>query len=422
MKADERTDAHSDDPSRLFIAGLVALTFVMNAIGRGVSECFAVFLLPVEKALGVDRAAIAATYSVYMIAYGVAAPLAGQLIDRIGVRACYTLGLVSLGVGNLVAASAETIWIYYLGVGVFGGIGTAALGMVAASSLLSRWFQNKLSTAASVPYAAVGGGMLIFPPLAQILSDGYGWRFAHQTLGWMVLAALVVLVLVPIRRYSEGSSAWQELRARASVAGESPWPVSRALQTSAFWMLFLAYFATAVAAYAVLPHSVAYLVEQGFSPIFAASAFGLTGVLSFIGIMVVGWASDRFGRVGAALWSYIVTTIGIVALIFAGPTGSVLLVYLFVLGFGLMQGARGPILVGLVAQIYKGGSVGAIFGTLSLALGTGAAAGSWASGALHEWTGGYRWSFVMAIAAVGVGMVAFGFSRSLREGRVIGPA
>jgi MFS family permease len=83
-----------------------------------------------------------------------------------------------------------------------------------------------------------------------------------------------------------------------------------------------------------------------------------------------------------------------------------------------MQGARGPILVGLVAQIYKGGSVGAIFGTLSLALGTGAAAGSWASGALHAWTGGYRWSFVMAIVAVGVGMCAFGLSRSLREGRI----
>ena len=46
-----------------------------------------------------------------------------------------------------------------------------------------------------------------------------------------------------------------------------------------------------------------------------------------------------------------------------------------------MQGARGPIIVTLVALLFPGGGVGAIYGTLSLALGLGAALGSWISGA-----------------------------------------
>ena len=53
----------------------------MNLIARGVPETFAVFLLPVQNALGVSRSEITLTYSCYMLAYGLSAPFAGQLID-----------------------------------------------------------------------------------------------------------------------------------------------------------------------------------------------------------------------------------------------------------------------------------------------------------------------------------------------------
>jgi hypothetical protein len=56
-----------------------------------------------------------------------------------------------------------------------------------------------------------------------------------------------------------------------------------------------------------------------------------------------------------------------------------LLLYAIVVLFGLMQGARGPIVVAMVTQLFPGG-VGAIYGALSLAQGFGAGLGSWISG------------------------------------------
>ena len=64
-----------------------------------------------------------------------------------------------------------------------------------------------------------------------------------------------------------------------------------------------------------MPHSVAYLIELGFAPLFAASAFGLAGMLSAIGIIAIGWLSDRFGRRQTATLSYLSTITGIVALL-----------------------------------------------------------------------------------------------------------
>ena len=59
-----------EETRRSFLVTLVVLTFAMNLVARGVPETFAVFLLPVQKGLGVSRADITLTYSVYMIAYG----------------------------------------------------------------------------------------------------------------------------------------------------------------------------------------------------------------------------------------------------------------------------------------------------------------------------------------------------------------
>jgi predicted MFS family arabinose efflux permease len=96
------------------------------------------------------------------------------------------------------------------------------------------------------------------------------------------------------------------------------------------------------------------------------------------------------------------------------------LVYAFVIFFGLMQGARGPIIVAMVAQLFRGG-VGAVYGTLSIAQGVGAGLGSWGSGLLYEVTGSYITSFMVAIGGAVIGMASFWVVRSLREERVASP-
>ena len=400
---------------RSFLVTLVVLTFVMNMLARGVTETFAVFLLPVQNGLGISRADITLTYSVFMLAYGLSAPFAGQLIDRLGARVTYGFGLTVLGLGYVLAGSTTELWHYLVTVGLLGGLGSASLGMIVASGLLSRWFTTRIGIIMSLPYAAVGAGMLLLPPLTQMLLSTHDWRTTHRILGTGVLLALPLVMLLPLGRMTAGSADWRALRARAATAAKGPWTVSTALRTSAFWGLFAAYLFTSVAAYSVLPHSVAYLVEQGFNPLIAAGAFGMTGMLSVVGILAVGWLSDRFGRLPTVTITYFSSILGVILLILVSGWHSLLLVYGFVLFFGLMQGARGPIIVTLVALLFPGGGIGAIYGTLSLALGLGAALGSWISGLLYELTGNYIASFLLAIGGSLAGLATFWLVRSVRK-------
>jgi MFS family permease len=408
----------ADEPGRSFLVALVLFTFLMNLLARGTQESFAVFLLPVQKGLGLTRPQITLTYAANMLAYGLSAPFAGQLVDRLGARAAYGFGLTSLGLGYLLAGFATQLWHYVLAVGVLGGLGAAALGMIAASALLSRWFTHRIGAVMSVPYAAVGVGMLLLPPITQLLLSYYDWRTTYQILGGLVLLLLPAALLFPLRRISAGSRHWQAVRAAATASPAGAWTASSATRTGAFWGLFAVYLFTSIAAYSVTPHSVAYLVEKGFHPLVAAGAFGLTGALSVVGMLSIGWISDRFGRRQTATLSYLSTMLGIGCLSLVGVWPSLILVYAFVAFFGLMQGVRGPIIVAMVAVLFPGGGVGAIYGTLSLAMGLGAALGAWTSGLLFGVTGNYLASFLLAIASAFAGLLCFWVVPSLRHERI----
>jgi MFS family permease len=261
--------------------------------------------------------------------------------------------------------------------------------------------------------------MLVIPPAAQLLIDRGGWQSAYRWLGLATLAVIPVIFVLPLTRYSSGSAAWRATRSHRAASGAGVWTAGAAMRTGAFWSLFLVYFMTSVAAYSVLPHSVAHMIERGISPLVAAGAFGFTGLLSAIGIIAIGWLSDRKGRRFAATLSYASTILGIACLMGLAWQRSPWLVYGFAIFFGLMQGARGPILVALTGKMFPGGNVGSIYGALSMALGFGAGFGSWASGLLHQATGTYTASFILAIAAAAIGSLAFWVLPSLRQERVI---
>jgi len=289
--------------------------------------------------------------------------------------------------------------------------------MVTANALLSRWYQMRLGTAIGVVYAATGFGTLLMAPIAQLLIDAYGWRGAYQVIGGILLALSLLAVVLPLTRMSRGSPEWQRRKAATEAALGGGWSVVRALKTRSFWALTLVYFLTSCASFAVSPQAVAAMVESGVAPLLAASAFGLCGMLSLIGNASIAPLVERFGQRSMISLSYLGTIVGILCLAVLPSHPSIVLVYGWALLFGVNQGTRGPIISTLTATLFSGGGVGRIYGTIALGMGFGAAFGSWLSGLLHDMTGGYLASFVMAATSAALGMATFWTVPLLSEAR-----
>ncbi len=379
--------------------GVLALCFVMNAVARGAGETYAVFLLPIGQETGWHRADLTSVYSLFMAANGLASPFVGLAFDRLGPRVLYVLGLAALGGGFMLAGSMTSLWELYLCVGLIGGLGIASLGMIPASALISRWFDRNLATAMAVASTGLGTGTLLLVPLAQVLIDGVGWRTAYVWLGGMVLAVAVPVALLPWHRIARG-----RVERPVGIGVDDGPRLLRAVRGRPFWALFMVFFLTAIAVFSVSLQSVAYLVEQGFTPLEAAGAFGFTGVLSIVGMLATGAAVDRYGNRVTATVTYLCTLTGVAALFGMQSAPSFALVVVFVVFFGVSMGARGPIVSTIAATLFAGRGLGTIYGTITTGQGLGAAVGSWVAGYLHDLTGGYDTGFVMsatfAIAAI----------------------
>lgn len=401
---------HRASRTGLFILGLC---FVLSLLGRGLGESFTVFLLPISASFGWDRAEVVSIYSLTALCTGLASPLVGRLFDRSGPRVVYTLGMTLLGGALLIAAYAERLWQLQLTVGLCVGLGIAFTGNVPNSILLGRWFGARLPTAMAVVYSAIGAGVLVMLPIAQLLIDRYGWREAYLILGGAMLILLVPLSLMPWRRFAAGADA--HVQRPAQDADDNGWTLGSAMRHHAFWALFATFFFTAIGMYSISAQVVAYLVDAGFTPLRAATAWGFSGVVLVVGMLGVSWLDGVIGRRPSILFSYAISITGLVLLWLLQWYPNLLLLGGFVICFGSMIGSRGPLITATAMSIFRGKRVGTIYGTISIGSGLGSAFGSWCGGLLHDLTQSYNPVLGFALVSVVLGMIPFLVVPALRE-------
>jgi len=399
-------------PARVAL-NVLALCFALSVLGRGLGESFTVFLKPISESFGWDRAQVVSVYSLAALAGGLGSPLVGRLFDRSGPRMVYSFGLILLGGAFLIAAYAQHLWQFQLSLGLCVGLGIAFIGNVPNSILLGRWFGPRLPTAMAIVYSATGAGVLILLPASQVLIDHFGWRGAYQIFGGASLLLLLPLLALPWRLFSTGSP--HLARSAAADFADEGWTLVSAMRHHAFWALFSTFFFTAIGMYAISAQVVAYLIDAGFPPLEAATAWGFSGVVLLFGMLGISWLDGIIGRRPSVLFSYALSIAGILMLWALQWYPNIWLLTGFVVCFGSMIGSRGPLLTATAMKIFRGKRVGTIYGAIAVRSGLRSAFGSWSGGLIHDWTHSYNPLIAFSLVSVLMGMIPFLVVPALRR-------
>ena len=295
---------------------LVATAFVTMGIGVNARTAFSLFFPPILNEFGWDRGVTAGAFSFGFLVSAAFSPLLGRLVDRRGPRLMVETGVGLVGIGLLLATLVSRPWHLYLTLGVLVGGGSVCLAYTGHALFLPQWFVRRRGLAVSIAFSGVGVGSIVLLPWVQVIIASGGWRHACVVFAIVVLVVLAPLNLVLRRRpedlglLPDGDTAPRDPRPGAQpenvvdpVWVAVDWTLPRALRTTRFWWVVVAYFCGLFAWYAVQVHQTKYLTEIGFSPMLAAWALGLVSLAGIPGQVILGHVSDAWGGNGCGRWA-----------------------------------------------------------------------------------------------------------------------
>jgi MFS family permease len=398
---------------------LVATAFVTMGVVVNARTAFSLFFPSILEEFGWSRALTAATFTTGLLASNLFTPFLGLLMDRLGPRVVFPVGLGLMSLGLTLAPAAREPWHLHLTLGVLVAGASVLVSYMGHSLLLPNWFVRQRGLALGVAFSGVGVGAFVLMPLIQALMGRVGWRGACWILATLILLVVLPLnAILPRRRPEElnlrpdGDAAPSEGPRPASVHVVDPawaaveWTLARAIRTNRFWCVFLGYFTCLFAWYAVQIHQTKYLLELGFSADFAAWALGIVGLTGIAGQILWGYVSDRVGREWAWTASGVGFVLCYVALLALPAHPAQWLVYVMVASQGLLGYGAASVFGAIPMELFQGARYSSIFAVLNIASNAGAGMGPWVTGLLYDRTGSYAPAFWLAIGCSAASVLA----------------
>jgi len=397
---------------------LIAIAFVTMAVGVNARTAFSLLFPAILDEFGWDRGVTAGAFSFGFLVSALVTPFVGRLMDLRGPRPVIELGVVTMGVGLLLASLIHEPWQLYLTLGALAGGGVNCLAYTGQSLYLTNWFVRRRRIALSIAFSGVGIGSITILPWQGWMIGTAGWRSACVWLGILVLALLGPLNLLLKRRpedlglepdgmLSSGSASTDRAANVVDHAWAAvDWTLGRALRTRRFWWIAAGYFCGLFSWYAVQVHQTKYLIEIGFAPSEAAWALGSVSLVAIPGQIAFGHLSDRIGRE----WVWMIGNVGFVicyvALLLLRDAPTEPLLFAMVLAQGTLGYSLTSVMGAIPAEIFEGRHFGSIFGSVMVAAILGGAAGPWVTGVLYDATGSYSVAFWIAAGCSAISILA----------------
>jgi ACS family hexuronate transporter-like MFS transporter len=227
---------------RWVVCGLLFFATTINYMDR---QVIGILASPLQKELGWSESNYGWIIGAFQAGYAVGMLLCGRLIDRVGTRIGYALGITVWSV----AAAAHGLLSSAFGFGAARfalGVGEAS-NFPAAVKTVAEWFpQRERALATGLFNSGSNIGAVLAPLLVPFIALRWGWRWAFFLTGGLGFAWLALWLLVyrrPSPRARPVDSGDTANRA-PSVAAEPPIAWSKLLAMRETWALGLARFAT----------------------------------------------------------------------------------------------------------------------------------------------------------------------------------
>ena len=408
---------------------VVAAAAGINVYGAGVwFYGFPIFFKVLLDEFGWSAAAGAAVISLSRLEGGLEGPIIGWAVDKFGPRRMAVIGAVIAGTGFFLMSAVAPVSIGPIHLSAFVVFVLLYAGWMsigyntgfghASQAAVNAWFVRKRSRAFAVFSLGAGGSGLTVFALGWIVND-FGWRTAALLAGVGIFVIVIPLSMMlrhkpeqygylpdgdePARPGEPLTPAAQAVASVRSWAADQDFSVRQALASVAFWMLVLGTTARAVAMTSVVIHEVNYLTNVRAIPLVqAGAALGAMVTISLVGRLGFGVLGDYVEKRYVLIVCTLLQALGIFIL---ANASNVLLVWLFVVVYGIAYGGAIPVFMAIVGEYFGRRNFAAIRGWMQLCHIPATVVGPIYAGWIYDTTDNYQIAFMSFIVALILGTV-----------------
>lgn len=400
----------SDKKSRIFYGWWIAFVLsILSIYGNGVYYYgFSTFVKPIVKELAWSMTVVSGAFSIYRLEAGIAAPVVGYLLDRIGPSKLVFAGGLVMGGGFIYLSYVNTALHFYTAIITISCGWSACSGAAVCNPLLGKWFVKKRGHIIGIYNATVGLAGLLVPGVAYLVVH-YGWR---STL--LMMGPLTWFIVLPLSVFLKHSPEHCGLL----PDGEPPIPVADAdprtgktleaagidsslrdaMATSAFWMITVCFFMHQITQAAVFVHLIPYLIDLGIDSTAAASIISFMVLISSAGRYGFGWLGDRFDKKYLLIILFLIQPIALFSLVRAHLLINVVP---FMLLYSISYGGLLVVRATIMGDYYGRKHYGTIFGTTQGFSTFGGIIGPIIAGLVYDMKGSYQTAFISFAVMMG---------------------
>jgi len=376
------------------VGGLGVITCLITG---GAIATMGILLSPVVETFRCTSAQGSLAVSCLLIGGTLMYPVAGWLVDRVGVRWVMVLGAMLAVLSYLLAAYSHSIEVFSAAL-FFLGLADAAVISVPLMLIVSSWLPLHRGLAFGVIMSSSACGSAVLPSLVAYLNNHQiaDWRLCMRGIA-LAIAIVVPPILMLVARLRPGDAP-NAIDADIEVGESDAGKIVTALD---WWLLVAIQCVGSFSYMATYVYVVPHLVEAGYSPQSAASMFSGIGIAAFAGYLVFGLLADRVGARKALIVGFLVAAVGMSMLLLAAMPGAGFgLAVGFVVLWGMTINLSAQLAPVLIANIAGLRHFGLLMG-ISLFVSSGAAAlGPLITGFIYDRTGRYATAFLICVGAI----------------------
>ncbi|WHY98536.1 MFS transporter [Peribacillus simplex] len=380
---------------------IVFVTFITLLAVQGVRLSFGAFVEPWEKDFSMDRGTISLISTLSFIVYGLSQPVIGRLVDKLGARTILSLSTFLVGVSIFLTSFTQHPWQLFILYGIFTSIGVGGASNVAATVIVTNWFQEKRGLAFGIMEAGFGAGQMLLVPGSLMLIHWFDWELTVTILGMFLTIIIFPIMLLFLSNHPQdkgllpiGGNGREEdtVERHRTRTNFSVWKVFRKKE---FWFLILPFGLCGFTTTGLMDtHLIPYSHDHGFSTNVTSVTVSVLAGFNIVGILMSGIIADRWSSKKMLFYLYVTRALSFCILLYSHNHT---LLLIFAVLFGLVDFATVAPTQLMATQYFKDYSVGFILGWLFLSHQIGSSLGAYLPGLLYNHLGNYNISFYFSI-------------------------